>query len=115
MDFTPGLSSQFKDLVAVCNAVVYGSPIGLNGVACHLGTDDSTLSKMLNEQRDKANKRQLPANWITGICQVTGDFRPIQYQLEKFYEDKAAQRERALDRIPALMKDLEEALKQVRK
>lgn len=115
MDFTPGLSSQFKDLVAVCNAVVYGSQIGLNGVACHLGTDDSTLSKMLNEQRDKANKRQLPANWITGICQVTGDFRPIQYQLEKFYEDKAAQQQKAMERLPGLVKELEDTLRLVRK
>jgi len=113
MDFTPGLTDQFPDLMDVVAAAVYGSRIGLGGVAAHLDKSPSLLSRMLNKNPD--DLRHLPLADLTGIVQATGDLRPIYWLIEKFCEDNDAKRKRTMDEIVTLLPKLAQLVKAAQK
>jgi hypothetical protein len=69
LDFEPGITEQFKTLKQCVAAVVYGSRIGLSGCAAACDVSPSTMSKMLNEQDDSENKRNLPTS-TTLVCSI---------------------------------------------
>lgn len=113
MDFTPGLTEQFPDLMDLMSAVIYGSRVGLSGVAAHLDKQPSLLSRMLNKNPDE--QRNLPLADLAKIIEVTGDHRIIHWLIEKFCEDNDAKRRRAFDRLPGLLEEIQETLRDARK
>jgi hypothetical protein len=112
MDFTPGLTDQFPDLMDLVSVVVYGSRPGLGGVAAALDKSPSLLSRMLNKNPDE--QRNLPAEDLPKIVNATGDKRIVYWLIEKFCEDKDSKRNRALDRLAEMLPDIQSTLEQAR-
>lgn len=101
LDFQSGLTAQFPHLEDVLVAVVYGCRIGLNGVAAALDQSPSELSRRLN--RDSDDHRPARVADMVGIMKVTGDLRPIYWQIEKFMESPEARLIRAADQLNHLL------------
>jgi hypothetical protein len=112
MDFTPGLTEQFPELMDLVAAVVYGCRIGLTGVAGYLDVSPSMLSRMLNKNPDEP--RHLPLSMLPKIIEATNDRRIIFWQVEKFLEDKDTKRKRAMDEVAALVPLIEDALRRAK-
>lgn len=108
MDYTPGLTDQFPDLMDLISVVVYGSRSGLGGVAAAIDKSPSLLSRMLNKNPDE--QRNLPLADLTKIITETGDLRPVYWLIEKFCEDKDAKTRRAMSRLPELLEEIKEVL-----
>ena len=115
MDFTPGLTQQYRSLQEVCAACVYSSRKGLAGVAADLDMSPSTLTKILNKQDEDENTRNPPWRIVEGIIQSTNDRRPIYYLIEKYCEDADTKRQRALAELPALVETLQETMRVIGK
>ena len=108
LDFRPGLVSQFPDWHDLIAHVVYGSRIGLAGVAAHLDRSPSELSRMLNKNPD--DPRNLPDRDVVLIIEATGDHRPVYWLIERFLEDPQAKRDRAREDLAALVPQLKAVL-----
>ena len=106
MDFEPGITDQFRTLKQCVCAVVYGSRIGLNGCASACDVAPSTLSRMLNEQDDAENKRNLPLDFLPLIIEATGDLRPLQWLGARFLPNDETRRDAAIARIEQLLPEL---------
>lgn len=106
LDFTPGLTVQFKDLRQVIAAAVYQSRASLNGVAGDLDTSPSLLGRMLN--RGQQDERSLDIEDFVRIIESTGDTRPIQWLIEKFLRDPEQQRAIATAQLAQLLPILTE-------
>ena len=104
-DFQPGLTRQFPNYMDLLAAVVYGSRIGLSGVAAELDVSPSQLSRMLNRNPD--DLRHLPADAIPKIVRATGDYRPVYWLMESFLEDPDAKRKRAIDELQLLVPQIQ--------
>jgi hypothetical protein len=113
MDFTPGLTQQYPELMDLVTVVVYGAKIGLGGVAAELDKSPSLLSRMLNRNPDE--QRNLPLADLPKIIHCTGDLRIVHWLVEKYCEDSDAKRKRALDEIPAVVSQLQQLLEIVKK
>lgn len=105
MDFTPGLTDQFPELMDLVVAVVYGSRGGLGGVAAALDKSPSLLSRMLN--RNPEEQRHLPLSDLPKIIESTRDHRIIHWLVEKYCEDPDAQRKRQMEEIANLLPTLQ--------
>lgn len=101
LDFQSGLTAQFPHLEDVLTAVVYGCRIGLNGVAAALDQSPSELSRRLNRESD--DHRPARVADMVGIMKVTGDLRPIYWQIEKFMESPEARMARSADQLSHLL------------
>lgn len=112
LDFTPGLTRQFPELLELVAHCVYSSRIGLNGVAAACDKSPSLMSRMLNRNPD--DQRHAWLEDLPRIIESTGDLRPIYWQIEKFMEDREAKRKRALDDLSNLMPEIQKMLMEVR-
>lgn len=101
LDFQPGLTAQFPQLEDVLTAAVYGSRIGLNGVAARLDQSPSELSRRLNRESD--DHRPARVQDLVGIVEATADLRPIYWLIEKFMESPEARMARAADQLANLL------------
>lgn len=110
MDFEPGLLDQYKSLRACVVAVVYSSRAGLDGCAAACDVSPSTLSKMLNRQRDAENERHLPLDFIVTIMEVTKDYRPLLWLAAKFMPDDGMRHEAAVSTVEQMLPQLVSAL-----
>jgi hypothetical protein len=99
LDFTPGLTAQFKTLTQVCAAVVYGSRGGLSAVAGDLDMAPSDLCRRLTEDGD----RPVTSEHLDGIIASTKDYRPIYWLIEKYLQDHETQRTSAIHQLAVLM------------
>jgi hypothetical protein len=111
LNFTPGLTVQFKTLTQVCAAVVYASRGGPAGVAADLDIAPSDLSRRLNPH-DGIDTRPITVEQLVGIIQSTGDMRPIHWLAEKFLTDPEVKRNQATEQIAALIPLLIELTRQ---
>ena len=99
LDFTPGLTAQFKSLTQVCAAVVYASRGGLSAVAGDLDMAPSDLCRRLAEDGD----RPVTSEHVDGIIASTKDFRPIYWLIEKYLQDPEAKRMQAIQQLARAM------------
>ena len=99
LDFTPGLTAQFKSLQQVCSAVVYGSRGGLSAVAADCDLAPSDLCRRLADDGD----RPLTADQVDQIIGSTKDFRPIYWLIEKYLQDPEAKRQQAIEQLASVM------------
>lgn len=99
LDFTPGLTTQFKTLSQVCAAAVYGHRGGLGAVASDLDMAPSDLCRRLTEEHD----RPLTAEHVDGIIASTQDMRPIHWLIEKYLQDPEAKRLQAINELAQIM------------
>lgn len=108
LDFQAGLTERFPRWRDTLVHAVYGSRLGLNGVAAKLDMSPSDLSKRLSETEEP---RPLRDTDILGIIESTGDYTPIYWLLERFLKDPNAKKNEAIARLPALMAQLEATIK----
>jgi len=108
LDFEPTLTEQFRTFKQVLAAVVYGSRIGLSGVAAHCDLSPSALSRMLNENED--DPRHLPADLVPKIIEATNDLRPIHWLVAKFLPDDATRQRAAVTQLESLLPQITSAL-----
>lgn len=108
LDFEPTLTEQFRTFKQVLAAVVYGSRIGLSGVASHCDLSPSALSRMLNENED--DPRHLPADLVPKIIEATGDLRPIHWLVAKFLPDEETRQRAAVTQLETLLPQITAAL-----
>ena len=106
VDFEPGLTDQFPEFIDLLAACVYGSRIGLSGVAAELDKSPSLLSRLLNRNPD--DQRHLPATDIPKIIKATGDKRPVYWLVEKFLEDSDAKHKRAMADLARLLPQIQQ-------
>lgn len=115
MDFRPGLTRQFRNILDVIRTTVYRSRGGLDAVAAALDRSPSEVSKMLNKQDDEANRRRFPVDELETVIDQTGDLDPIFYLVEKYCIDSEVKRKQAISQIPSLIKRLEELMEEAKK
>jgi hypothetical protein len=108
LDFDPGLTEQFRSLHEVLAATVYGSRIGLSGVAAHCDLSPSALSRMLNSNPD--DPRHLPVDLLTKIMEATGDLKPIHWLVAKFVPDEKMRQHLAVSQLQAVLPTILNAL-----
>lgn len=113
LDLEPGITEQFRTLKQVVAAVVYGSRIGLSGVASHCDLSPSALSRMLNENED--DPRHLPMDLLPQIIQVTGDLRPIHWLNTKFLLDEATRQRAVVGELASMLPKLTSMLASLQK
>lgn len=101
LDFQPALTVQFPQLEDLLTAVVYGSRLGLNGVAAALDQSPSELSRRLNRESD--DHRPTRVSDLVGIIAATGDMRAIDWLNEKFRESPEVRQARAIDQLANLL------------
>ena len=110
LNFEPGLTERFSQWDDALAGAVYGSRIGLNGVAGEMDMSPSELSRRLN--RDSEDVRPLRTKDAIKIIEVTGDLRPVYWLVERFLRDPDAMKQEALAQIPNLVKQLNALLEQ---
>lgn len=110
IDFEPAITEQFRSLRECVAAVVYSSRAGLGGCAAACDVSPSTLTKMLNRQKDDENERHLPVDFITIIIGETKDIRPLLWLAAKFLPDDASRQEAVLARVEQLLPAMTEAM-----
>lgn len=110
LNFEPGLTHQYPELIELIAAVVYGSRLGLGGVASALDLSPSQLSRMLNRNAD--DPRNLPASAIPAIIEATDDRRIVYWFVERFLEDPETARRRAIAQLSELMPKVEQLIAQ---
>jgi hypothetical protein len=108
LEFEPALSEQFRTFKQVLAAVVYGSRVGLSGVAVHCDLSPSALSRMLNENED--DPRHLPADLVPKIIEATQDYRPIHWLVARFLPDENTRHRAAVAQLETLMPQINAAL-----
>jgi hypothetical protein len=112
MDFKPGLTRQYRNVLDCLRTTVYRSRGGLDAVAAALDRSPSEVSKMLNKQDDVENRRRFPLDEFETVIQQTGDLDPIFYLVEKFCVDSEVKRKQAVAQIPGLIARLEELMRE---
>lgn len=108
LDFEPALTQQFRTFKQVLAAAVYGSRIGLSGVAAHCDLSPSALSRMLNENED--DPRHLPADLVPKIIEATADLRPIHWLVATFIPDDSMRQRAAVAQLEAVLPHITAAL-----
>lgn len=111
LDFEPGLTQRYPRWEDTLVNAVYGSRIGLNGVAAKLDMSPSELSKRLSHHTDEP--RPIRSQDIVGIIEATGDYTPIHWLVERFLRDPEAKSREALAKLPQLMAQVEATLQAV--
>jgi hypothetical protein len=115
MDFKPGLTRQYRNVLDCLRTTVYRSRGGLDAVAAALDRSPSEVSKMLNKQDDVENRRRFPLDEFETAIEQTGDLDPIFYLIEKFCVDNEVKRKQAIAQIPGLIARLEELMEEAKK
>lgn len=108
LDFAAGLTEKFPRWRDTFVHAVYGSRMGLNGVAAKLDMSPTDLSKRLSGNGDEP--RPLRDTDIIGIIDATQDFTPVYWLLERFLKDPDAKMAEARARLPGLVAMLEATL-----
>lgn len=109
IDFEPGLTEQFPEFMDCVRASVYGSGKQLKAIAADLDMSPSELSRKLAENPN--DNVHLQARTLAGVIASTGDLRPIYWLVEKFCEPPDAKRQRALEALAQLGRELPALLK----
>jgi len=113
LDFEPTILEQFRTWKQCIAATVYGSRIGLSGVAAHCDVSPSALSRMLNENEE--DPRHLPADLVVKIIEATGDLRPIYWLIAKFLPDESTRQRAAVAQLEALLPQINAVLATLQK
>lgn len=113
LDFEPSLTEQFRSIKQCLAACVYGSRIGLTGVAAHCDLSPSGLSRMLNE--NEGDPRHLPADLVPLIIEATNDLRPIHWLVAKFLPNDAMRQRAAVTNLESMIPQIQLALAALKK
>lgn len=112
LNFSPGLTAQFRSIGEVCAAAVYASRKGLSGVAGDLDMAPSDLQRRLNLVDDQ---RPLTVSHLVGIVESTADARPVYWLIERFLKDPESARLDAIAQLGAIMPTLTALVEQASK
>jgi hypothetical protein len=122
LEFEPAITDQFRTLEECVAAVVYGSRVGLSGVAAHCDLSPSAFGRMLS-QRDAASPggrkdrkaRTLAMGLLPKIIEATNDYRPIHWLVAKHLPDDSMRQRALLARAEVLLPEMASVFAQLRK
>ena len=101
LNFSPGLTAQYRSLREVSSAAVYACRKGVAGVAAELDMAPTDLTKRLNP--DSAEPRPLRVEDLEGILESTRDMRPVYWLIERFLQSAESQQASALHQLNQLL------------
>jgi len=114
LDFEPGLTQQFPELIDLVAAVIYAHRSGMHDVANALDISPSHLSRILSRSNPD-DVRHFDINWLPTVIRVTNDKRPISWLIEKFMQDPETSRKQVLDELAAILPRLNKLAAQAEK
>lgn len=109
LDFEPGLLQRFPRWRDTFVHIVYSGRGGLNTAAGACDVSPTDLTKRLSGEYPD---RPLRLEDIERIIEEKKDFTPIYWLIEKYLQDSNAKQKQALLRIPSVLAQLEELMKQ---
>lgn len=109
INFEAGLTEQFPEFKDVLRAAVYSCGRPFKHIAADLDYTSSKLSRVLADNPN--DPIHFPADLIPALIESTGDKRPIYWLCEKFLEDPAKKRERAVESLGTLLPQIHMLLK----
>ena len=113
IDFLPGLTEQFPELIDLVASCVYGYRGGLTAVANELDISPSHLSRILS-RRNPDDVRHFDIGWLPTVIKITGDMRPISWLIEEFMPDPENTRNRTMEQVSKLAGELFELLPELK-
>lgn len=105
LDFAPGLTDRYRDLRECVAASVYRR--GLSTCAIDLNESPGNLSNQLSQD----STRKFGIEDLETHLEKSRDMEPIYYLVEKFLKRPDVQQNAALAQLPALMAQLQQAMK----
>lgn len=117
LDFTPGLTQQYPELIDLVATAVYASRPGLSGVAVACDLSPGLLSRMLRrpDREVSEDRRHLPVNLLPKIVEATGDLRIVYWFVERFLEDRETRQARVVAELGALLPVLARRLEDLKR
>lgn len=112
IDFEAGLTKRYSTLMEVVNASVRGCGRNMKAVAADMDLSNSDLSRKLAENRD--DTRRLQVGELESLIEACGDAGKdiVYWMVEKYLEDPARRRDRALDMLTEMAPVFMDLMKQ---
>lgn len=108
----PGLLDEYPDFRDVVKASVYSCGRAFKAIAADLDMSVSELSRKLNDNPN--DPVHFPLHRLPDLIQATSDMRPIYWLVERFIEDEASKRKRAVNELSKLLPHIQAALKAIK-
>lgn len=109
LDFEPGLTEKYPTLIDAIRAQVYACGKPLKTVASDLDMSQSDLSRKLND--NPADPRRFTTEDLEKLPAATDSLLVIYWMVEKYLQDPAERRDRALAEIQKQLPDFMALLK----
>lgn len=106
------LLEEFPEFRDVIRASVYGCGRQMKAIAADLDLSPSELSRMLADNPN--DPRNFPVGRLPELIAATRDKRPALWLVERFLDDPGARRQHAMDRIDALLPELQALVREAR-
>lgn len=108
----PGLLDEYPDFRDVVKASVYSCGRAFKAIAADLDMSVSELSRKLNDNPN--DPVHFPLHRLPDLIQATSDMRPIYWLVERFIENDASKRKRAINELSKLLPQIQAALRAVK-
>jgi len=109
LDFTPGLTERYANILECVRACVYGNSKPLKRIAMDMDISQSDLSRKLANNPD--DPRRFTVGDLESYVRATGDTTPILYLAQKYCADKEVARREALDALAIIVPQIQDLLK----
>lgn len=97
LDFEPGLTERYPQFIDAIRAQIYTCGKPLKTVAGDMEMSPSELSRKLND--NPADPRRFTIDDLERLVPATGSLLVIHWLVEKFVQDPAERRDRAISEI----------------
>lgn len=108
LNFEGGLTDRFEALMDVVVAVIADAPVQKKSISMDLDIQPSNLSRMM-----PGGDLRFPADKIEGLIEVTKDYRPIYFLIEKFLKDPETKKAQAIEQLAALLPQIQKLVASV--
>jgi len=109
INFEAGLTDQFPEFRDVVRASVYSCGRPFKAVAADLDMSSAELSRKLSDNPN--DPVHFPLHRLADLIAATADKRPVYWLVEKFLEDAATKRTRAVAQLADMLPQLHALLK----
>ena len=109
LDFTPGLTERYDNVLECLRACVYGSSKPMKTIAMDMDMSQSDLSRKLSNNPD--DPRRFSVGDLEAFVQATGDTTPILYLAQKYCADNSLKYREALAALANMAPQIQALLK----
>lgn len=104
LDFEPGLTERYPDLLSCVRACAERNVKPLKALAADMDLSVSDLSRKLAGRPD--DKRAFTLHDLQKFLTITGDLTPIHWLVERYIESNDSKQQRALSELSRLMPEI---------